>query len=89
MVLFVSGHHSRNAFDRTYEGLKLPLGKVPRGHDQAFDRTCEGLKPAFPRQGRQGPPPFDRTYEGLKQAIASPGRRTPRRLLWPWGGGLS
>jgi hypothetical protein len=25
----------------------------------------------------------------LKQAIASPGRRTPRRLLWPWGGGLS
>jgi len=25
----------------------------------------------------------------LKQAIAPPGRRTPRRLLWPWGSGLS
>ncbi len=32
------------AFDRTYEGLKLPCSGPPRLRSGAFDRTYEGLK---------------------------------------------
>ncbi len=69
MVLFVSGHHSRNAFDRTYEGLKLAqvLGLQHGPYVAAFDRTYEGLKQGkgCPRGGVNAS--FDRTYEGLKR----------------------
>ncbi len=62
------------AFDRTYEGLKLPIPSpaVGRGEEHApFDRTYEGLKLRDAERRWLEHLPFDRTYEGLKPVLHS------------------